>query len=116
MELECGVGDGESSAERGPPPPPPQGGGAYFAPSGGVLASLCEVPKFLTLRIPGTIHGQRVLVLVDSGATHNFIDAQLAQRRGITTIEFKGYSILVSDDRTMQCTRYVPTLTVTMGN
>lgn len=60
--------------------------------------------------------GQRVSVSVDSGATHNFIDAQMVQRRGITTEEFEGFSILVLGDRTMQCTRYVPVLTVTMGN
>ena len=55
-------------------------------------------------------------VLVDSGATHNFINAQLVQRRGITTKEFEGFSILVPGDRTMQCTHYVSALTVTMGN
>lgn len=68
------MGDGESPIDRGPPPPPPQGG-ASFAPSRGVLTSLCEVPKFLRLRIRGTIQGQQVSILVDSGATHNFIDA-----------------------------------------
>ena len=55
-------------------------------------------------------------MLVDSGATHNFIDAQLVRRRGLTTAEFEGFSILVPNDRTIQCTRYVPSLTVVMGN
>jgi len=57
------------------------------------------------------IQGQRV-----SGATHNFIYAQLVQRRGMITTMFEGFSVLVSGDRTMQCTRYVPALIVTMGN
>lgn len=53
---------------------------------------------------------------MDNRATHNFIDAQLVKNRGITTKEFKGFSVLVPGDRTMQCTRYVQALTVTMGN
>lgn len=59
--------------KRGPPPL----GGAPFAVTGEVIASFHGVPKFSTLRIRGTVLGQRVSVLVDSGATHNFIDAQM---------------------------------------
>ena len=59
--------------------------------------------------------GQRVSVLVDSGATHNFIDSQLVQRRGIHMEDFEGFSVLVPRARTMQCAKYVPTLTITMG-
>ena len=54
-------------------------------------------------------------MLVDSGATHNFIDAQLVERRGIQTKTFDGFSVLVPGDRTMQCAMYVPTLAVIMG-
>lgn len=54
MELEIGRGDNETYAERGPTIPPLPGG-ALFAPSGGVLHSLRGIPKFLTLRIRGTV-------------------------------------------------------------
>lgn len=54
-------------------------------------------------------------MLVDSGPTHNFIDAQLVERRGIPTESFDGFSVLVPRDWTMQCAKYVPTLAVTMG-
>jgi len=40
-------------------------------------------------------------VLVDSGATHNFIDVQLVQGRGVTIDEFEGFSVLVLGDRTI---------------
>ena len=59
---------------------------------------------------------QRVSVLIDSGATHNFIDAHLVQRREIPTDTFHGFSILVPGDRKMQCMHYVPSLSVTMGS
>ena len=55
-------------------------------------------------------------ILIESGATHNFIDAHLVQRRGIPTDTFDGFSILVPGDRPMQCMKYVPSLSVTMGS
>eukprot|EP00253_Pinus_taeda_P027462 PITA_27462 len=107
---------GDSHTMQGPLPPPPlAAGGASFAPTGGALAALRGVPKYLTLRVRGTVRGQRVSVLVDSGATHNFIDAQMVERRGIQTESFDGFSVLVPRDQTMTCARYVPELSVTMG-
>eukprot|EP00253_Pinus_taeda_P003165 PITA_03165 len=106
----------DSHAIQGPlPPPPPATSGASFAPTGGALATLRGVPKYLMLRVRGTVRGQRVSVLVDSGATHNFIDAQMVEWRGIQTESFDGFSVLVPGDQTMTCARYVPELSVTMG-
>jgi len=59
---------------------------------------------------------QRVSVLINSGATHNFIDAHLVHRREIPNDTFEGFSILVPGDRTMQFMHYVPSLSVTMGS
>lgn len=83
-----------------PPPPAPQGGGPLLL-TGGVIASLRGAMKYLILRIRGTVQRQRVSMLVDSGATHNFIDAQMVERRGIHTETFEGFSVLVLGDRTM---------------
>ena len=58
----------------------------------------------------------RVSILIDSGATHKFIDAHLVQKRGIPTDNFEGFFVLVPRDRTMQCMQYVPSLSVTMGS
>jgi len=44
---------------------------------GGNIASLSGIPRFHTFRMRGVIQGQRVIVLVDGGASHNFIDATL---------------------------------------
>ena len=50
---------GDSHAIQGPlPPPPPAAGGASFAPTGGALAALRGVPKYLTLCVRGTVRGQ----------------------------------------------------------
>jgi len=115
-DEEDDVEAGDNYAAQGTlPPPPPAAGGASFAPTGGALAALRGVPKYLTLRVRGTVRGQQVSVLVDSGATHNFIDAQMVERRGIQTEGFDGFSVLVPGDQTMACARYVPELSVTMG-
>jgi len=107
---------GDSHAAWDPlPPPPPTAGGAAFAPTGGALASLQGVPKYLTLRVRGTVRGQRVSLLVDSGATHNFIDAQMVEQRGIQIESFDRFSILVPGDQTMVCAHYVPELSVMMA-
>ena len=47
--------------------------------------------------------------------THNFIDAQMVERRGIQTESFDGFSSLVPGDQTMTCGHYVPELSVMMG-
>ena len=76
-------------------PSPSGDGSGDFSHIGGTLAYLRGVPKYLTLRVHGSIMNQRVFVLIDSGATHNFIDAHLVQRRAIPTDTFEGFSILV---------------------
>ena len=53
--------------------------------------------------------------MVDNGATHNFIDAQMVEWRGIQTESFDGFSVLVPGDQTMVCARYIPELSVMMG-
>ena len=46
---------------------------------------------------------QRVSILIESGATHNFIDAHFVQRKGIPIDTFDGFSVLVLGYRTMKC-------------
>jgi hypothetical protein len=38
------------------------------------LESISGVPKYNTFRMRGVLQGQRVSVLIDGGASHNFID------------------------------------------
>ena len=49
--------------------------------SGGTIANMTGVPRFHTLQIRGTVQGHRVGVLIDGGASHNFIDATWVKRR-----------------------------------
>ena len=56
----------------------------------GVIATLSGFPRFHTLEVRGVVQSHRVGVLVNGGATHNFIDATWVARQGIQTKEFKG--------------------------
>ena len=53
--------------------------------------------------------------MVDSGATHDFIDVQMVEQRGIPTKSFDWFSVLVPRAQTMQCAQYVLELAVKMG-
>jgi hypothetical protein len=79
------------------------------------LASISGVPKYNTFRMRGVSQGQKVSVLIDGGASHNFIDSTLLRRRHIPTVEFEGFKVEVAGGRTMPCDRYIPGLKLTLG-
>jgi hypothetical protein len=54
-------------------------------------------------------------VLIDGGASHNFIDMDMVERRHIPTIDFEGFLVEVARGRTMDCDRYIPQMSLTLG-
>ena len=54
-------------------------------------------------------------VLIDGGASHNFIDVAWVKRRGIHTESFDGFSVAAAG-HTMECSQRIPKLKVTLGN
>ena len=60
--------------------------------------------------------GTRDSVLVDGGATHNFIDVEMEEKRDIPTEPFDGFTVAIPYHNTMQCNTWVPKLQVTIGN
>jgi hypothetical protein len=63
----------------------------------------------------GVLQGQKVSILIDGSASHNFIDSALLQRRHIPTIEFEGFKVEVAGGSTMPCNRYIPGMKLTLG-
>ena len=68
---------------------------------GGTLAALSRVPRYHPFRIRGVLAGQRLTVLLDSGATHNFIDEGFVMKRGLKAEDFEGFNVIVVDGFTM---------------
>jgi hypothetical protein len=83
---------------------------------GGTIATLQGVPRHNNLRLKDLAQRQHMTSLVDSGATHNFIDASLVSRRVLRTEEFEGFHMAVEDGYTMTCLDMVPDLEVMLGN
>ena len=54
-------------------------------------------------------------VLIDGGASHNFIDVAWVKKRGIQTESFDGFSVAAAG-HTMECGERIPKLKVTLGN
>jgi hypothetical protein len=79
------------------------------------LASISGVPKYNTFKMRGVLQGQKVSVLIDGGASHNFIDSALLQRRHIPTVEFEGFKVEVARGSTMPCNRYISGRKLTLG-
>jgi hypothetical protein len=79
------------------------------------LASINGVPKFNTFKMRGVLQGHRVSVLIDGGASHNFIDGALLKRRHIPIVEFEGLKVEVAGGSTMPCNRYIPGMKLTLG-
>ncbi|KAH9296678.1 hypothetical protein KI387_044258 [Taxus chinensis] len=81
-----------------------------------IIATLSSTLMYKAFRIRGVMQGQRVVVLIDSGATHNFIDASLVERWGLQTEDFEGFNVVVANGESMRCTRWVPQVSIMMGN
>ncbi|KAI0492199.1 hypothetical protein KFK09_026466 [Dendrobium nobile] len=48
-----------------------------------------------TMKVKGKIHGREVVVLIDSGATHNFISTQVAEELGMEPTETGSYGVMM---------------------
>ena len=68
------------------------------------------------MRLKGGIQGQKVTVLVDRGATHNFIYPTLVERRKLQDETFDGFIVIIPGNNFMDCTKWIPELQVTRGN
>ena len=59
------------------------------------------VHRFHTLRMQGVLQRQKIIVLVDVGATHNFIDSALLERTKVPTDPFEGFTMVIPGNHTM---------------
>jgi hypothetical protein len=79
------------------------------------IASMSGVPKFNTFQTKGVVEGQRATVLIDGGASHNFINMAMVERKHIPTIDLEGFLVEVAGERTIACDRHIPQMSLTLG-
>ena len=82
----------------------------------GGFIELAGSPRCTVFRVRGTLQGQRVTVMLDSGATLNFINSSLVQRRGLPTEAHARFQVKVAEGTLLPCTHLVPQLSITMAN
>ena len=80
------------------------------------MVVLSAVPRYHTIRCRGVVLRQKASILVDGGATPNFIDAEMVEKRNIPSEPFNGFTVVIPGHNTMQCKTWVPKLQVTIGN
>jgi hypothetical protein len=81
-----------------------------------VITSINGVAKFCTFRMRGVLQGKRVTILINGGASHNFINASLVNRRHLPIVEFEIFLVEVAGGGTMPCDRYIPKMSLTLGS
>ncbi|CAA0840420.1 Unknown protein, partial [Striga hermonthica] len=57
-----------------------------------------------TMRLPAWVKDQRVIVLVDNGSSHNFINADLSQKLNLPTTRIEPFEVRVANGERLQCT------------
>ena len=68
------------------------------------LNALEGVTGLNTLRVTGKVEKQPLVILVDSGSTHNFINNHVADRLHCNLTNIKALTVQVADDGIMACT------------
>ncbi|CAA0825023.1 Unknown protein, partial [Striga hermonthica] len=56
-----------------------------------------------TMRLPAWVKDRRVVVLVDNGSSHNFINADLSQKLRLPTTKIEPFEVRVANGERLQC-------------
>lgn len=60
------------------------------------ISSIAGISSSRTIKLRGTLRGRDVIVMIDSGATHNFVSKKLVEQLQLETDKTRGYSVLTA--------------------
>ncbi|KAH9323964.1 hypothetical protein KI387_043905 [Taxus chinensis] len=81
----------------------------------GILAYLSGAPKYNPFMFEGTMFRCRIMALLDSGSTHNFLDAGLVDQKGLQCDNFEGFDVTVAGGLTLPCKKKVNQVSILFG-
>ncbi|KAA8520263.1 hypothetical protein F0562_014519 [Nyssa sinensis] len=67
-----------------------------------------------TIRVLGKLKNKNVMVLIDGGSTHNFIDQATISKFGLPVIQDKKFQVMVANQEKIECVGQCQALTVTI--
>lgn len=91
MEIKEPEGDTESSEETS----------AIISMK--ALSGIQTLADYNTMRVSGSVNGQKVHILIDSGSTHNFIDQFTAQQLGCEMTDHSPMTVVVANGEKIKC-------------
>lgn len=65
-----------------------------------------------TFWVMGKLQNKEIMVLIEGGSTHNFLDQTVASKCGLPMIRSKNIKVMVANKETMECTRFCQALTI----
>ena len=63
-----------------------------------------------TMKLQGTLQDRKILILVDSGSTHNFISSQLVKELKLPTQAVPGFGVTIGNGEIIACDQICPNL------
>ncbi|KAH9288810.1 hypothetical protein KI387_032927, partial [Taxus chinensis] len=81
----------------------------------GRLTYLSGAPKYNPFMFEGTMFGCRIMALLDSGSTHNFLDAGLVDQKGLQCDNFEGFDVTIAGGLTLPCKKKVNQVNILFG-
>ena len=69
-----------------------------------------------TIRITGQIRGQQVLILINSGSTHNFLSMKVVKRVGISIDRLEPFDVQIGSGKIVSCNGIYRQVSITLKN
>ena len=69
-----------------------------------------------TIRVLGKLKNKDIMVLVDDGSTHNFIDQSVVSKFGLPVVRDKRFQVMVANREKIECAERCLNLTITIQN
>eukprot|EP01018_Ginkgo_biloba_P002087 Gb_15568 [translate_table: standard] len=67
------------------------------------LVAMLGITQYQTLRVRSKVKGRTIVLLVDSGNTHNFIDSKLVSSTELKVEPLQNFQLAVANDTMMDC-------------
>ncbi|KAI0492631.1 hypothetical protein KFK09_026907 [Dendrobium nobile] len=78
------------------------------------LNSIAGLTSHSTMKLEGEIAGYKMMVLIDSGATHNFIACRLVERVGLPVTQGRGVGVILGTGKKERCSGQCKGVTLTL--